>query len=149
MKKVNKYRVIERLRNRFDLQDVDREMFHMIEAIHIITNADELLKEPNIYAETLDISGDADTWTDLLTVTENKNIRLKGARKPGTTASSSIAIFDGTTRFRMTATNTTETVVNGMNYLLKEEWKVQARNTGSGGDSSREFAIVYEEEDAY
>lgn len=62
MKKINKVRIIERLRDRFDLEDLTPEAFALIEKLFLFTDVDALLKETKGVSGAVTTTGDGNHY---------------------------------------------------------------------------------------
>ena len=149
MKKITLARIMQRLKDRFDLDDLTPEEFAVIEKVFLMTDVDELLREPKIASQSRDISG-ATGHTTYFTVPAGKRWRLHAMSAQGTTGNSNVSIYDGTTRCPIIASGTGATNKElGHPIPLDENWEIQRQNTNNGGDTSRSLTLIYEEEDAY
>lgn len=116
--------------------------------INLVSNIDNLLAEPDLHLETVDISAAA-SWLKLESVTMGKRWTLLGINKPATTANSSMRISGNGKSFKLMGEQTARHEATNMRLPMKEGWQIQVLTTGDGGDNAREFAFFYEEEDSY
>ena len=148
-KKVNKFRIIERLREKFDLSEDQMEEFLLIEKINLMTSVDTLLRTIVLDEVSKDISGGG--TNTYYTVPNDKRWTLKQIYWEPTTVNSRVEIAnaDATPKYTMLqATGTSGFILNAVGMPMEEGWVLRVTG-GGGGDTAREMRIIYEEEDAY
>jgi len=87
MKKINLARALERLKGRYDLQDLVQELFKMAEVVIPITNLDDLVKDWDVFAEddATRAAASGAGWIDVLTVSKGYrySVRAVGLTRYG------------------------------------------------------------------
>ena len=148
---------VQRLIKRFTLQDTAQfpEAFPLIKGVWPVTLVDSLL--PNLHGQAtgnIDISA-ASSDLIIFTVPQHKRWHLLNLTKSVTTGGSRMGIKSGAATPLYPGTylqiaGTTEKADNlPQPYILNEGDHVIIRTTGNGGDTTRSFAILYMEENAF
>ena len=149
---VNQYKILKRIRDRLDIRDPtaeDKPPTELSPVIIMVSDVDVLLREIELDSITVDISA-ASGYTTLATVPAGKRWLLHALKIPGTTAATSVIVATAAANVQISASGTSYSLVQFHGGIpLKENWALQAANTNNGGDSSRNFGIIYEEEDAF
>ena len=143
-------RIQDRFKARTRVSEDDIHPF-LEENVQPITDFDELAKDHHIYSNTVDISA-ASGYTALWQVPAGKKWTVFGVKVPSTTGSTSLNMSDATegTRIQVSAAGTSFTFVQFHGGIpLEEADLIEAANTNNGGDSSRNFGCIIQEEDAF
>lgn len=151
LKKINKVRIIERLRSKLDLTDLESEVFALSERVLLVTNIDDLLRRPFYKTISKDLSGGGSV--DVFTVPKGKRWTLKGIVKGATVGSVWVILVDSdglpaVQSFSLIAAGTVEVIQHGLNYSMDEE-DVLRVGGGNVADSAISFKVAVEEEDVF
>ena len=148
VKKINKVRMIEKLRKRYDLEDFEPEVFAVQERALLVVDLDEIAKDPKLDGITADLSP-ATGYYNLFTVPDDKEWYINAIFRPSTTAATQLSVWNRglSETISLEIAGTTGGLIHLYGYRLEGGGRVRAANTGNAGDASRNFHIWYEEID--